>query len=344
MRNGRILSTKDLSVSFATYAGIVQAVRGVDFHLDRGETLALVGESGCGKTVTAKAIMGLLPMEQAEIGGKVDFHGENLLEYSEDEMARIRGKHISMIFQDPMTALNPTMKVGDQIAESMVIHEGKRMADARAEALEMLELVQIANAKERMNQYPFELSGGMRQRVVIAMALACNPEILIADEPTTALDVTIQAEILELIKKLQRERDMGVILITHDMGVVASMSDRIYVMYAGKVAEEGSAREVFYSPKHPYTFALMRSVPDLTSTKDEALYSIIGTPPDLLNPPQGCPFAARCEFAMKICGLKAPGGVLCGETQTSYCWLHHSRADVAGVPEVLLERSGADAI
>ena len=343
MRNGQMLNTKDLFVSFKTYAGIVQAVRGVSFELEKGETLALVGESGCGKTVTAKALMGLLPNEQVEIGGEVGFHGENLLEYGEDEMTKIRGKHISMIFQDPMTALNPTMRIGDQIAESIIIHEQKTHAGARAEALEMLELVKIANAKERMNQYPFEMSGGMRQRVMIALALACNPEILIADEPTTALDVTIQAEILELIMQLQREREMGVILITHDMGVVASISERIHVMYAGKIVEEGSVREVFYGPKHPYTFALMRSVPELSSTKQEPLYSIIGTPPDLINPPQGCPFAPRCEFAMKICKLEPPTGVSCGETQRSYCWLHHPDADITGVPEVLQGRSEAHA-
>ncbi len=340
MKNERILEVKNLHVYFKTYAGIVQAVRGVDFYLNRGETLAIVGESGCGKTVTVKAIMGLLPKEQAIINkdeAEINFKGENLLNYSEEEMSRIRGKRISMIFQDPMTSLNPTMKVGNQIAESIVIHEKKTKKEAKKEALKMLKLVNIPNAEKRVNQYPFEFSGGMRQRAMIAMALACNPEILIADEPTTALDVTIQAQIMDLIVKLQEEMNTGVILVTHDLGLVASVAHRIQVMYAGKVVERGTTDEIFYNPKHPYTFALLKSVPKLSDDKQEKLYSILGTPPDLINPPKGCPFAARCKFAMKICKEMEPEVTNFGETHESYCWLHHPKADKSGVPEILLK-------
>ncbi len=337
----KILEINNLHVSFKTYAGIVKAVRGVDFHLNKGETLAIVGESGCGKTVTAKAIMDLLPVENTIISGEnafVKFRGKNLLQFKESEMEEIRGKRISMIFQDPMTSLNPTMRVGDQIAESIFIHEELSKEDAKKAALKMLKLVNIPNAEERMNQYPFEFSGGMRQRVMIAIALACNPEILIADEPTTALDVTIQAQIMELIKELQIEMNTGVILVTHDLGVVASVADRIQVMYAGMILERGTTDEIFYSPRHPYTHALLRSVPKLTSTKQERLYSLVGTPPDLTNPPKGCPFAARCEYAMQVCREVHPETTHFSSTHASDCWLHHQDADLNGVPEELLER------
>ena len=336
----RILEVNNLNVSFRTYAGIVQAVRGVDFHVDRGETLAIVGESGCGKTVTVKAVMDLLPKENTIIDGEgayIKFRGENMLEYTEEQMEHIRGKRISMIFQDPMTSLNPTMKVGDQIAESIFIHEELSKADARKAALRMLELVNIPNPEERMDQYPFEFSGGMRQRVMIAIALACNPEVLIADEPTTALDVTIQAQIMELIKNLQKEMNTGVILVTHDLGVVANAADRIQVLYAGKVMERGDKNEIFYTPRHPYTFALLKSVPKLTSSKDEKLYSLVGTPPDLTNPPKGCPFAARCEYAMKICREEYPETTTFSVTHGADCWLHHPDADKTGVPEAILD-------
>lgn len=340
MKNERILEVKNLHVYFKTYAGIVQAVRGVDFYLNRGETLAIVGESGCGKTVTVKAIMGLLPKEQAIINkdeAEINFKGENLLNYSEEEMSRIRGKRISMIFQDPMTSLNPTMKVGNQIAESIIIHENKTREEAKKEALRMLKLVNIPNAEKRVNQYPFEFSGGMRQRAMIAMALACNPEILIADEPTTALDVTIQAQIMDLIVRLQEEMNTGVILVTHDLGVVASVAHRIQVMYAGQIVERGTTDEIFYNPKHPYTLALLKSVPKLSDDKQDKLYSIMGTPPELINPPRGCPFAARCQFAMKICKVKQPEISHFSQTHQSYCWLHHPKADTSGVPEILLK-------
>ena len=355
-QSDKILEVKNLNVYFKTYAGVVKAVRGVDFHLNRGETLAIVGESGCGKTVTAKAIMDLLPKSNTVIDGgesitgkpveagkeaAVLFKGEDILKYGESEMTKIRGRKISMIFQDPMTSLNPTMKIGEQIAESVFIHEGLSMTDAKKVALNMLDLVRLPNAKERMEQYPFELSGGMRQRIMIAIALACNPEVLIADEPTTALDVTIQAQIMELIKDLQREMNTGVILVTHDLGVVASVADRIQVMYAGKILERGDKHEIFYKPKHPYTYSLLKSVPKLTDSRNQKLYSLVGTPPDLTNPPKGCPFAARCEFAMEICRMKHPMNTEFSKTQSADCWLQHPSADLTGVPE-LLQGGAAD--
>lgn len=331
----KLLEVENLSVSFRTYAGVSQAVRGVSFSLSEGETLAIVGESGCGKTVTSKAIMGLLPQPQSMIGkdSRILFNGKNLLELNEKEMSKVRGSEISMIFQDPMTSLNPTMKIGDQIAESILIHKNVSKEEAQKEALEMLELVRIPNAKKRMNQYPHEFSGGMRQRAMIAIALACKPKILIADEPTTALDVTIQAQIMELIGELQKELNMGVILVTHDLGVVASVSDRIQVMYAGKILERGNVNEIFYHPSHPYTLALLRSVPKLTTQNKEHLYSLKGTPPDLLNPPAGCPFAARCEFGMGICRKSMPEVTTFSKEQSASCWLHHPAADVSGLPE-----------
>lgn len=341
MNKEKILDIKNLKVSFKTYAGIVQAVRGVDFHLNKGETLAIVGESGCGKTVTAKSIMGLLPSSQTIIekdNAKINFKGKNILELSEEEMVNIRGREISMIFQDPMASLNPTMKIGKQIAESIIIHEDVSANEAEERALKMLEIVKIPNAKERLNQYPHEFSGGMRQRVMIGIALACNPNILIADEPTTALDVTIQAQIMDLIDDLKKELDTGVILITHDLGVVASVADRIHVMYAGTIVEKGTTDEIFYNPKHPYTFALLKSVPKLHLHDKEKLYSLVGTPPDLTDPPTGCPFAARCEFAMKICKKIYPSKTTFGDTHESYCWLHHEKANTNGVPEQLVKR------
>ena len=333
MSGERILEVKNLNVSFKTYAGIVQAVRGVNFHLDKGETLAIVGESGCGKTVTSKSIMGLLPSSQTIIekdNSEINFDGENLLQFSEAEMVKIRGRQISMIFQDPMTSLNPTMKIGNQIAESIIIHENVSAKEAKDRALKMLELVRMPNAKERLNEYPHEFSGGMRQRVMIAIALACNPKVLIADEPTTALDVTIQAQIMDLINDLKKELNTGVILITHDLGVVASVADRIHVMYAGKMVEKGTTDEIFYNPKHPYTFALLKSVPKLHIDDREKLYSLEGTPPDLINPPVGCPFAARCKFGMKICRVKFPETTAFGNEHESCCWLHNEKADITG--------------
>lgn len=341
----KILEVKDLQVSFRTYAGISHAVRGVDFYLNKGETLAIVGESGCGKTVTSKAIMGLLPESNTQIKrdgeSAILFHGEDLFTYDEKKMTEIRGSKISMIFQDPMTSLNPTMKIGDQIMESILIHQKKTKDEAYRQAVKMLEMVKIPNAVQRMKQYPFEFSGGMRQRAMIAVALACNPEILIADEPTTALDVTIQAQIMELIGELQKELDMAVILVTHDLGVVASVADRIQVMYAGKIVERGNVDEIFYKSTHPYTRALLNSVPKIHTNNKDTLYSLKGTPPDLINPPAGCAFAPRCEYGMKICRMKYPEITHFSDSQECACWSEHPKADITGLPEGMARRGGS---
>ena len=339
MSEQRIIDIKNLTVSFSTYNGTLQAVRGIDLYLKQGEVLAIVGESGCGKTVTAKAVMRLLPTPQAVISSdsEIIFAGKNLLSFTESEMAKFRGKEISMIFQDPMTSLNPTMKIGEQIAESLMIHQNQSRQQANSQALAMLELVKIPNARRRLRQYPFEFSGGMRQRVMIAIALACKPKVLIADEPTTALDVTIQAQIMNLIKDLQQKLNQGIVLITHDLGVVASVADRVLVMYAGKIMEEGTVDEIFYRPKHPYTFALLKSIPKLNTNNQEKLYSLAGTPPELINPPLGCPFAARCEFGMKVCRVKYPASINFTDSHQGYCWLYHEKADRTGLPVQFLQ-------
>lgn len=324
----KLLEVKNLKVSYKTYAGVVQSVRGVDFHLNQGETLAIVGESGCGKTVTSKAIMRLIqtPPGIIDENSQVLFEGVDILKLDEKEMRKIRGSEISMIFQDPMTSLNPTMTVGNQIAESIIIHRGLSKKEAFEQAVKMLKLVNIPNAEQRAKQYPHEYSGGMRQRAMIAIALACNPKILVADEPTTALDVTIQAQIMDLIKDLQDKLSTAVILVTHDLGVVADVADRIQVMYAGKVVERGTVDEIFYNAQHPYTWALLQSVPRLETGHKETLYSIKGTPPDLLKPPVGCAFAARCEYCMKICKEMAPEVTTLSETHDVACWLQHQDA------------------
>lgn len=334
----RILDIENLQVSFHTYAGEVKAVRGVDFHLDKGETLAIVGESGCGKTVTSKAIMRLLPEPMpAEIkkDSKIIFEGKNILDMNEKELRKLRGSDISMIFQDPMTSLNPTMTVGKQIAESLIIHRGMNKAEAMKEAIKMLDLVNIPNADKRAHQYPHEFSGGMRQRAMIAIALACNPKILIADEPTTALDVTIQAQIMDLIGDLQKKLGTAVILITHDLGVVADTADRIQVMYAGQVIERGTVEEIFANPQHPYTWALLQSVPRLETKNKDTLYALNGTPPDLVKPPVGCPFAARCEYCMQICLEEMPEVTNLENDHQVLCWLKHPMAPKVEVPEAL---------
>ncbi|HAR84771.1 peptide ABC transporter ATP-binding protein [Clostridium sulfidigenes] len=334
----RILDVENLQVSFHTYAGEVKAVRGVDFHLDKGETLAIVGESGCGKTVTSKAIMRLLPEPMpAEIkkDSKIIFDGKNILDMNEKELRKLRGSDISMIFQDPMTSLNPTMTVGKQIAESLIIHRGMNKAEAMKEAIKMLDLVNIPNADKRAHQYPHEFSGGMRQRAMIAIALACNPKILIADEPTTALDVTIQAQIMDLIGDLQKKLGTAVILITHDLGVVADTADRIQVMYAGQVIERGTVEEIFANPQHPYTWALLQSVPRLETKNKDTLYALNGTPPDLVKPPVGCPFAARCEYCMQICLEEMPEVTNVESDHQVLCWLKHPMAPKVEVPEAL---------
>lgn len=334
---GKILEVKNLRVSYHTYAGEVQSVRGVSFHLDVGETLAIVGESGCGKTVTSKAIMRLIKTPPGEIkeGSQIFFNNSSVLEMDNNEIRKLRGEDISMIFQDPMTSLNPTMKIGKQISESLITHRGMSKIDAHNESIRMLEMVDIPNAKERANQYPFEFSGGMRQRAMIAIALACSPKILIADEPTTALDVTIQAQILDLIRELQEKLNTAVIIISHDLGVVADIAHRIQVMYAGKIIERGTTDEIFYNPQHPYTWALLQSVPRLNSKTKNKLYSIKGTPPDLIKPPAGCPFASRCEYCMRICKEEEPEVTRLSETHEVSCWLKNPGAPRVDIPIAL---------
>jgi oligopeptide transport system ATP-binding protein len=324
----KILEVKNLRVSYHTYAGEVQSVRGIDFHLNKGETLAVVGESGCGKTVTAKSLMRLIQTPPGEIkeGSEILLNGKSVLDMSKNELRKMRGEEISMIFQDPMTSLNPTAKIGNQIAESLIIHRGMKKGDALKEAEKMLKVVNIPNAEKRINQYPHEFSGGMRQRAMIAIALACNPKILIADEPTTALDVTIQAQIIDLIKELQDKYGTAVLMITHDLGVVADIAHRIQVMYAGKIIERGSTDEIFYNAKHPYTWALLQSVPRLDTAHKGKLYSIQGTPPDLLKPPVGCAFASRCKYCMAVCREELPEYTKISETHEVACWLQDPEA------------------
>ncbi len=331
-----ILSIENLRIHFETFAGEVQAIRGVNLKLQKGETLALVGESGSGKSVTAKSVMKLLSNNAVVKEGSITFKGENILEKSERDMQSIRGKEIAMVFQDPMTSLDPTMKIGKQITEVIIKHEkaSKEEADKRAE--ELLELVGIPNAKERMKQYPHQFSGGQRQRIVIAIALACNPDVLIADEPTTALDVTIQAQILELLKKLQQQFQMAIIFITHDLGVVANVADRVAVMYAGKVVEVGTVDEVFYNPQHPYTWGLLRSMPTLHT--GDTLYAIPGSPPDLLDPPVGDAFALRSDVALEIDRVKEPPMFEVSPTHFAATWLLDPRAPKVPVPEEIVRR------
>lgn len=323
---GSLLTVENLEVSFSTYAGEVQAVRGASFELRRGETLAIVGESGSGKTVAAKSLIQLLPDSGVVKGGEAHFEGDNLLGLSDKEMQKVRGSKISMVFQDPMTSLDPTMRIGPQITESIRKHLGLSRREAEKRAAELLDLVGISSPESRMKQYPHQFSGGMRQRVVIAIALACDPQILIADEPTTALDVTIQAQILDLLRDLQERLGMSIVLITHDLGVVANAADRVAVMYAGKVIEAGTVREVFYEPRHPYTWGLLASVPLPNADRSQELIPIAGSPPDPLDPPQACPFAARCPHAMKICTHEMPEYTEFSSEQQAACWLHHEMA------------------
>lgn len=331
-----ILEVNDLEINFKTYSGDVQAIRKVNFDLKHGETLAIVGESGSGKSVTVRTIMRLLANNADVKGGQILFDGEDLLKKSEKEMQGIRGKDIAMIFQDPMTSLNPTMKIGKQIAEPIILHQDKSKKEAYARAEELLELVGIPNAHERMDHYPHQFSGGQRQRIVIAIALACNPRILIADEPTTALDVTIQAQILELMKELQHKIDTSIIFITHDLGVVANVADRVAVMYAGKIVEYGEVDEIFFNPQHPYTWGLIGSMPTLdTSGK---LVSIPGTPPDLLDPPKGDAFALRSEYAMEIDYEEAPPLFQVSPTHAAATWLLHPDAPAVEPPAEIQRR------
>lgn len=320
----RVLEMENLHVSFDTYAGEIKAVRGVTLHVDEGEVLAIVGESGCGKSVTAQTIMKLNPMPPARIKeGSIFLGDRDIVAATEREMQTIRGKEVSMIFQDPMTCMNPTMQVGKQIVEAITLHKRLSKQEAFEEAVRCLKQVNIPNPEERARQYPHEFSGGMRQRAMIAMAISCNPKLLIADEPTTALDVTIQAQIMDLLVALKEKINTAIILITHDLGVVAGAADRVAVMYAGKVVETGSCEDIFYRGAHPYALALLKSLPSVDTTKDEKLTSIPGTPPDLLDPPKGCGFAARCTHCMKICQEQEPPEFLLNEGHYACCWLLH---------------------
>ena len=317
----KLLEIKDERLSFFTPAGEVKALNGVSFSLEEGEVLGIVGESGSGKSVTAYSVMGLTAYPGKLIGGTINFNGHQIDKMSEKEMRKIRGNEVSIIFQDPMTSLNPVYTIGNQITEVICLHTGKSKKEAHDRAKELLELVGINEPAKRLKQYPHELSGGMRQRVMIAIALACEPKLLIADEPTTALDVTIQAQILELMQELRKKLGMSIIMITHDLGVVASMCERIAVMYAGHIVEYGTADEIFYEPKHEYTKGLIRSIPKLNVQETERLIPIEGQPVDLLNPPAGCPFAPRCANCMKICLREMPPKTELSDTHYSQCWL-----------------------
>ena len=335
-----LLEVKNLRINFKTYAGLVQAVRGVDFTLAKGETLAIVGESGSGKSVTSNALMRLIPQPAGRYeDGQILFEGKDLLKLSEREMESIRGNEIAMIFQDPMTALNPTMRVGKQIMEVILTHKkGGSKEAAKQRAIELLAEVGIPDPEHRFKQYPHEFSGGMRQRVVIAIALAAEPKILIADEPTTALDVTIQAQILELMKKIQEKNGNAIIFITHDLGVVANVADRVAVMYAGQIVEYGSSHDIFYNPKHPYTWGLLGSMPDLDSEDSEELYTIPGAPPNLINPPLGDAFAPRNPYALAIDYKAEPPFYEVSPGHYAKTWLLHPEAPKVELPEVIRHR------
>ncbi len=320
-----MLEVKDLHTSFFTPVGEVKAVNGVSFTLDRGKVLGIVGESGSGKSVTAYSVMQILEKTGKIVSGSIKFDGQELVGAGEKVMKTIRGNKISIIFQDPMTSLNPTYTIGHQLMEAILLHTNRNKKQAWDRAVEMLRLVNVNEPEKRMKQYPYEFSGGMRQRVMIAMALACEPDILIADEPTTALDVTIQAQILELMQSLQKELGMAIIMITHDLGVVAQMCDEVIVMYAGSICEQGTADEIFYNPKHEYTKGLMRSIPTVDSDGSR-LHPISGTPIDLLNMPKGCPFAPRCDAAMKICMRQRCERMQINEDHQAACWMNVKEA------------------
>ena len=316
-----LLSVQDLHTSFRTDSGEVQAVNGVSFNLNPGEILGIVGESGSGKSVTAYSVMQIMADNGSIKSGHILYKGEDLTTWSEKQMSHFRGKCCSIVFQDPMTSLNPVFTIGNQLGEAIRLHTNRKGKEVRDRAIEMLELVGINEPEKRIKQYPFELSGGMRQRVMIAMALACEPDILIADEPTTALDVTIQAQILELMQDLQKKLGMAVILVTHDLGVIADMCDNIIVMYGGRICERGTAREIFYNPKHEYTKGLLRSIPSVSNMKKK-LVPIAGTPINMLNLPAGCAFCTRCDAAMKICLTEHPDELTINENHKAACWVN----------------------
>lgn len=316
----KLLSVRNLKTSFFTHVGEVKAVRGISFDVNEGEVLGIVGESGSGKSVTSLSIMGLLQYPGRVVDGEILLNGEDILTYSKDQMRRVRGKEIAMIFQDPMTSLNPVYTIGNQVMEMILEHEKMTKREARARAIEMLKLVGIPAAEKRIDSYPHEFSGGMRQRVMIALALSCNPKLLIADEPTTALDVTIQAQILNLIKKLNRQFGMTTMLITHDLGVVATVCDKVAVMYGGLIMEYGTVDEIFYHPRHPYTMGLLGSIPHVDGGEKRRLIPIDGTPPDLINPPKGCPFSTRCKYCMNICTQEQPP-YFAEDKHRTMCWM-----------------------
>ena len=335
-QNNPILEVKNLRVSYHTYAGEVKAVRGVQFSLEKGQALAIVGESGCGKSVTAKSIMGLIKAPQGEIkeNSEILYHGENILKYNKKQWHHYKGGECAIIFQDALASLNPTMRVGKQIMENLMGHKNMTKQEAAKEAVEMLRMVGIPEPEKRVRQYPHEFSGGMRQRVMIAIAFACDPKILICDEPTTALDVTIQGQILDIIKNLQKKNQTSVIMITHDLGVVANIAQKIAVMYSGIIVESGTCEDIFYRPRHPYTWALIRSVPRLDLKNKQELATIPGTPPDLLNPPVGCPFCTRCSYCMPICKEEMPEVTEFGGEHKAACWLHHPMAPKVEMPNL----------
>lgn len=335
----RILDVKDLAIDFATFAGPVHAIRHVNFHLDKGETLAIVGESGSGKSVTMRTVMGLLANNASITSGEVLLEGDDILKKSEKEMNAMRGNDVAMIFQDPMTSLDPTMTIGKQVAEPLLLHNDISKKAALKEAVRTLELVGINDAESRLNDYPHQFSGGQRQRIVIAIAIINHPKILIADEPTTALDVTIQAQIIHLLKDLQTKIDTAIIFITHDLGVVAGIADRVEVMYAGKIIEYGDVDEVFYNPQHPYTWGLLEAMPTL-ETKRDRLFAIPGTPPDLLDPPKGDAFAPRNPFAMQIDTEQEPPFFPVSPTHFAATWLLHPDAPAVDVPDEIKRRWG----
>ena len=330
-----LVDVKNLSVSYFTYAGEVQSVRDISFSIEKGKTIALVGESGCGKSVTAKSLMGLIEKPgKIKEGSQIVYDGKNILEFTEKQWQDFRGKECSMIFQDALVSLNPTMKIGKQVIENLNNHNTAKLsfAELKNRVIEMLQMVGIPDAEACLEKYPHELSGGMRQRVMIATAMITHPNLLIADEPTTALDVTIQAQILELMKDLQTKMNMAIIMITHDLGIVADVADEIVVMYAGKIVERGCNEDIFYNPRHPYTWALINSVPRLDLDNKEELITIEGTIPDMIHPPKGCPFCSRCPYAMNICTEHMPDITHLGNEHEVFCWLSDSRADVSDIP------------
>jgi len=317
----KLLEVKGLRTQFFTQDGVVHAVNGITYDIDEGETLGIVGESGCGKSVSVLSIMRLIPQPPGKIvGGEVWFDGRNIMELQEDEVRQVRGNRIAMIFQDPMTSLNPVLTVGTQVGEALQLHMGMDKAQARRRTIELLQMVNIPEAADRVDDYPHQFSGGMRQRVMIAMALSCNPQLLIADEPTTALDVTIQAQIIDLVKKLKDDIGMAVVWITHDLGVVAGLAERVLVMYAGYIVEEAAVKELYGDPRHPYTLGLLASIPRLDERK-EKLTPIEGLPPDLIDPPPSCPFAPRCRFRIDRCLEENPALAPVGPGHRIACWV-----------------------